>query len=72
MTPERMFADTNVFLRYLTNDIPAQADAVERLLHRAAGGEITLVMNSLVDVQAAGGVTLPQLPQLLDRPSPLL
>jgi predicted nucleic-acid-binding protein len=46
--PERVFADTNLFLRYLTNDVPAQADAVEQLLHRASGGEIVLVVNSLV------------------------
>jgi len=45
---ERVFADTNLFLRYLTNDIPAQADAVEQLLHRASDGEIVLVVNSLV------------------------
>jgi predicted nucleic-acid-binding protein len=46
--PERVFADTNLFLRYLTNDVSAQADAVEQLLHRASGGEIVLVINSLV------------------------
>jgi predicted nucleic acid-binding protein len=46
--PERVFADTNLFLCYLTNDIPAQADAVEQLLHRASDGEIVLVINSLV------------------------
>jgi predicted nucleic-acid-binding protein len=45
---ERFFADTNLFLRYLTNDMPAQADAVEQLLHRAATGDIVLVINSLV------------------------
>jgi uncharacterized protein len=45
---ERVFADTNLFLRYLTNDLPAQADAVERLLRRAAAGEIVLETNSLV------------------------
>jgi len=45
---ERVFADTNLFLRYLTNDVPAQADAVERLLERASAGEIVLVINSLV------------------------
>lgn len=28
MTPERWFADTNLFLRYLTDDVPEQADAV--------------------------------------------
>lgn len=48
MKIERVFADTNLFLRYLTNDVPAQADAVERLLRRAAAGEIVLVTNSLV------------------------
>lgn len=48
MTPERIFADTNLFLRYLTNDIPDQADAVEKLLHRAAAGEIVLIVHSLV------------------------
>jgi Predicted nucleic-acid-binding protein, contains PIN domain len=48
MSPERLFADTNLFLRYLTNDIPQQADAVETLLRRAAAGEVTLLTNSLV------------------------
>ncbi len=47
MRPERVFADTNLFLRYLTNDVPQQADAVEALLRRAAAGEVTLVTNSL-------------------------
>jgi uncharacterized protein len=46
--PERVFADTNLFLRYLTNDLPAQADAVEELLRRASDGEIVLAINSLV------------------------
>ena len=45
---ERVFADTNLFLRYLTDDVPAQADAVEKLLHRASAGDIILVTNSLV------------------------
>lgn len=29
MKPERVFVDTNLFLRYLTDDVPTQADAVE-------------------------------------------
>lgn len=45
---ERCFADTNIFLRYLTNDIPSQADAVERLLKRAAAGKLVLVTSVLV------------------------
>ncbi len=48
MARERFFADTNLFLRYLTNDIPEQADAAEGLFRRAAAGEITLVLNSMV------------------------
>lgn len=48
MKPERIFIDTNLFLRYLTNDVPAQADAVEQLLRRAAAGKLTLVTNVLV------------------------
>lgn len=48
MKIDRSFADTNLFLRYLTNDIPGQADAFEQLLLRAAAGEIALVTNSMV------------------------
>ena len=48
MRAERVFADTNVFLRYLTNDLPEQADAVEELLRQAAGGAVVLVTNNLV------------------------
>ena len=48
MKPERLFADTNLFLRYLTNDVPEQADAVEQLLRRAAAGGLVLVTNTLV------------------------
>jgi predicted nucleic-acid-binding protein len=48
MKGEVVFADTNLFLRYLTNDIPAQADAVESLLKRAAKSEILLTTTSLV------------------------
>lgn len=46
--PERAFVDTNLFLRYLTNDVPEQADAVERLLERAETGEIELTTDRLV------------------------
>lgn len=48
MKPETLFADTNLFLRYLTNDVLEQADAVERLLLRAAAGELRLVTSALV------------------------
>lgn len=45
---EHVFVDTNIFLRYLTNDVPKQADAVERLLRRAGAGEIVLVTGIMV------------------------
>ena len=48
MAPETFFVDTNLFLRYLTNDVPAQADAVESLLHRASKGKVNLVTTSMV------------------------
>ena len=48
MAVERVFADTNLFLRFLTNDIPEQAEAFERLLKQAASEELLLVTNSLV------------------------
>jgi predicted nucleic-acid-binding protein len=48
MTLERAFIDTNLFLRYLTNDISEQADQVEVLLQKAAVGEISLVTTTLV------------------------
>ncbi len=47
MTLEQVFVDTNLFLRYLTNDIPKQADRVEQLLQRAQNGEIQLVTTSI-------------------------
>lgn len=48
MPIERVFIDTNLFLRYLINDLPEQADRVEELLQRAARDEIVLVTTSLV------------------------
>jgi uncharacterized protein len=48
MNDDKIFADTNLFLRYLTNDVPAQADAVENLLRRAGQKQVELVTTSLV------------------------
>lgn len=44
---ERAFVDTNLFLRFLTDDIPAQAEAVGELLRKAADGELELVTNDV-------------------------
>lgn len=48
MKAEICFAETNLFLRFLTNDVPDQADKVETLLHRAGKGEVKLVTTGLV------------------------
>ena len=44
----RCFVDTNLFIRYLTNDDPALADRVEQLLDDAANGAVQLVTSELV------------------------
>lgn len=36
------FADTNLFLRFLTNDVPEQAEAVDQLLKQAEEGRVLL------------------------------
>jgi predicted nucleic-acid-binding protein len=48
MKAETCFVDTNLFLRFLTNDLPAQADKVAALLDRAAQGELRLVTTEMV------------------------
>ena len=40
---KKVFLDTNIFIRYLVNDIPDQVDKVEDLFDRAERGEIRLV-----------------------------
>ena len=42
------FVDTNLFIRYLTNDDPKKADRVERLLSEAAAGKVRLVTAEMV------------------------
>lgn len=44
----RCFVDTNLFIRYLTNDDPILADRVEQLLDDAATGSVQLVTTELV------------------------
>lgn len=47
------FADTNLFLRFLTQDPAEQALAAERTLRRAAAGEVALVTTPLVFAELA-------------------
>ena len=42
------FIDTNLFIRYLTNDDPKKADKVEALLADAAAGKIKLTTAEMV------------------------
>lgn len=43
-----VFVDTNVFLRFLTNDDPAKAKRAEALFRDAVGGKIRLMTSLLV------------------------
>ena len=42
------FVDTNLFIRYFTNDDPHKADRVERLLEQARTGTIRLITADMV------------------------
>ena len=42
------FIDTNLLIRYLLNDLPDQADAVETILKRADAGKVLLKTNVMV------------------------
>lgn len=48
MNDRLLFADTNLFLRFLTRDVPEQAEAVRELLIRAERGDIDLVTTPMV------------------------
>ncbi|HUP24361.1 MAG TPA: type II toxin-antitoxin system VapC family toxin [Thermoanaerobaculia bacterium] len=43
-----LFVDTNVFLRFLTDDDPAKARRAERLFEKAVAGEVMLETSLLV------------------------
>jgi predicted nucleic acid-binding protein len=43
-----IFVDTNVFLRFFTNDVPEQAARAEALFRDAASGKVELVTNAMV------------------------
>jgi len=42
------FIDTNLFIRYFTNDDPKKADRVQSLLDKAASGKVRLVTAEIV------------------------
>lgn len=45
---DRYFIDTNIILRFLTDDVPAQAEVVAHLLRQAVEGKVVLQTNVLV------------------------
>ena len=45
---DRLFVDTNIFLRYLTNDDPAKANRVEAVMRKTIDGEFRLMTNLMV------------------------
>jgi len=45
---KEVFVDTNLFIRYLTNDDPAKADRVANLLEEAKAGKLRLVTAEMV------------------------
>ncbi len=44
----KLFVDTNVFLRYLTNDDPLKADKAEAVFRNAVKGKLKLITSLLV------------------------
>jgi predicted nucleic acid-binding protein len=46
--PPRLFLDTNAILRYLCNDVPEQADAVEKRLRQAQSGQLVIETHPLI------------------------
>jgi predicted nucleic acid-binding protein len=45
---ERVFVDTNIFLRYLTKDDPAKYDRCREVFKKAIEGEISLFTSEMV------------------------
>ena len=45
---DRAVIDTNLLVRYLTEDAPEKAKSVERLLKKAGKGEIRIILPSVV------------------------
>lgn len=43
-----LIADTNIFLRLILNDVPEQADEVERLLKKAKKGNVKILVPQII------------------------
>lgn len=53
------FSDTNIFLRYLTNDLPDQAQRSRLLIQRVLDGELTVRTSESVIVEAVQVLSSP-------------
>lgn len=51
------FIDTNAILRYLTNDLPDQANRVEKRLHEVQQGDLQLIVMPVVIVEVVYHLT---------------
>lgn len=49
---ETLFVDTNIFIRYLTQDEPRMAEAARVLLKRVEAGELSVVISESIVVEA--------------------
>lgn len=45
---DKLFVDTNIFLRFLTNDDPTRASRVEACFKKTIGGKVRLTTNVMV------------------------
>ncbi|MFY9270073.1 MAG: type II toxin-antitoxin system VapC family toxin [Candidatus Manganitrophaceae bacterium] len=45
---DKVFVDTNIFLRFLTNDDPTKAARVEAFFQKAVGGKVQLTTSLIV------------------------
>ena len=52
MSPTRYLVDTNVLLRFLSGQPPAQAAAAKKLFNRGAQGEVTLEISPVIVAEA--------------------
>ncbi|MGB9673888.1 MAG: hypothetical protein ACPL3P_07085 [Anaerolineales bacterium] len=51
MTVKSIFVPTQLFIHYLTNDLPDLGDQIEQLIQRARAGEYKLITHALVMVE---------------------
>lgn len=61
---ETIFLDTNIIIRYLTNDDPRKAEIARTILKQAEQGKVTLVASESIIVEAVQVLSSPKLYKL--------